>query len=149
MTVLSNFLWIQIFNHVFKQNLLKVRPSYDLSCVIFSSFISWHCWKSADIILIMTMKLKELKIALQKPTFESVKCAFSGLQWIAQKILSSHWPHGPLVQVYSVWAIRAVREKSGFGEFWATFEGGFFNFLLAQKNFAKLRRLILEEFFLY
>ena len=28
-----------------------------------------------------------------------------------------------------VWAVRAVRKKSGFEDFWATFEGGFFNFL--------------------
>ena len=35
--------------------------------------------------------------------------------------------------VWVVGAVRAVRKKSGFEEFWATFEGGFFNFLWAKK----------------
>jgi hypothetical protein len=36
--------------------------------------------------------------------------------------------------VWVVWAAQAVKKKSGFEFFWATFEGGFFNFLLAKKN---------------
>ena len=36
--------------------------------------------------------------------------------------------------VLAVWAVRAVREKSGFEEFGTTFEGGFFNFLWAFKK---------------
>ena len=38
----------------------------------------------------------------------------------------------------SVWAVlaaQAVKEKSGFELFWATFEGGFFNFLWAKRTF--------------
>ena len=36
--------------------------------------------------------------------------------------------------VWDVWAELAVRKKSGFEFFWATFEGVFFNFLRAKKN---------------
>ena len=35
--------------------------------------------------------------------------------------------------VWAVWAELAVRKKSGFEFFWATFEGVFFNFLRAKK----------------
>ena len=35
--------------------------------------------------------------------------------------------------VWDVWAQLAVRKKSGFEFFWATFEGVFFNFLRAKK----------------
>ena len=37
--------------------------------------------------------------------------------------------------VWAVWALRAVRKKSGFEFFRATFEGGFFNFLWAKRKF--------------
>ena len=44
--------------------------------------------------------------------------------------------------VWDVWTVRAVREKSGFEEFWATFEGVFFNLLWSKKMFKQFQKLL-------
>ena len=44
--------------------------------------------------------------------------------------------------VWSVCAIRAVREKSGFEEFGAMFEGGSFNFWWSKQTFKKILKLL-------
>ena len=46
--------------------------------------------------------------------------------------------------VWAVWAVRTVREKSGFEEFeqlLSEFEGGFFNFWWSKQTFKKISAL--------
>ena len=51
--------------------------------------------------------------------------------------------------VWAIWAELAVRKKSGFEFSWATFEGGFFNFLWEKKTkkTQKLFRKTQDHFF--
>ena len=53
-----------------------------------------------------------------------------------RKSVESSWSIGHILEhELAVWAVRALRKKSGFEVFKATFEGGFFNFLWSKKNY--------------